>query len=148
MHIRIRPWSKGRTLARCLCVLWEGKGGRADTTSLLLTCSCVWANETSWSESSLHQKRCCKTANKDIEWGFLASENHSLLGSVLDVYLQKLKQALGSLKEMMPFNPSKYSVLNLNLKTETTPRSKNTSRGVFFEAPTGEESLCTKAVTS
>lgn len=112
-----------------MCVLWEGKGGRADKSSPLLTCSWVWANETSLSEPSFHQRCWGRTADEDLGWGFVASENHSPLGSFYIFICKTWSLNLGSLKERMPFNPSRYSVFNLNLDTETTPQIKK----VFLE---------------
>lgn len=128
-----------------MCVLWEGKGGRAAKTSLLLTCFWVWANETSPSEPSFHQRWWGRTADEDLGWGFVASENHSPLGSFYIFICKAWSPNLGSLKERMPFNPSRYSVFNLNFDTETIPQIKKVFlKGCIFQVSTVEESVCTK----
>lgn len=107
----IRPWLRGRISSCYMCVLWERKGGREDKTSLLFNCFCIWASETLESETAFHQKQCGMTTNEDRICSPWEPFSYSVL---LYISMQKLKQELGPLKEMMPLSPSKCSVFNLN----------------------------------
>lgn len=97
----------GLLLAPWACGLWEGKAGRANKTGLVFTSFYVRVHDTSPSEPSFHQKRWDRTASGDIGWGFVASENHSPLASPYVSPCKSWSLNLGSLKERMPFSPSR-----------------------------------------
>lgn len=72
-------------------------------------------------------------------------EPFSFRVTVIYIYLQKLKQELRPLKEMIPLSPSKCSFFHLELQTETTPKTKNVFlKWCIYEMLTVQESVCTQ----